>query len=80
MAYLFNSKEIINSNSHPSQNIREKTGTSMYVVWIKYPDRILSNKNYCQPGPILKARMLSQEKQSIANQSVSLGCIHLLSH
>ena len=49
----------------------------------KYPDRILSNKNYCQLELELKGRILSQGKQSIADQNIanSLFGVHsLLSH
>lgn len=44
----------------------------MYVVWVKYTHRILSNKNYCQLEFILKARMVSQGNPSIPKQIVSL--------
>lgn len=49
----------------------------------KYPDRSSTNKNYCQLEPILKDRMLSQGKQSIADENIAnafFGVHSLLSH
>lgn len=77
MVLLFDNRLI---RAIASQNIRQSVGTSMYVVWIKYPDRILLNKNYSQLEAILIAGNFSQEKQSIGRQRISLVCIHLLNH